>query len=81
MKAQSQRLERIAKLKALLIKANGLGKALNQEKVIAELSCVYGVARRTALEYIDSIVNTGYATMEFEDGEKCIRWRSKQTIE
>ena len=55
------RLARIAYIKGCVAKADAQMSGINKEKLVADMGCSWGVARRTALEYIHNVIESGFA--------------------
>lgn len=74
MKSQTQRINRVNQIKAV-VKAKTLsGEFVSKEKFVARLCCDWGISRRTALEYLDNVTLAGYAEEVQEEGEKILKW-------
>lgn len=54
-----KRRQRIDATKGLIERAQKKGADVDQDKLIATLCIEFGVSRRTAMEYITTLVNSG----------------------
>ncbi len=62
--ANQQRMIRINFIKNLVSQAGNNGLAIDEEKLIYQLGCDYGTARRTALEYLKSLEMSNFLIRE-----------------
>lgn len=63
----ASRKRRLHKFLSILIEAHTLNKLVDKKKLIAMASWKWGLSRRTAVEYINTLVNSGLA--EESNGE------------
>lgn len=69
MTLRTQRKEIMKTIVNTIREARDVQKSISKEKLIALLSVDYGVARRTAVEYIDNLILISVIKCENKDGE------------
>lgn len=60
-KKEVQKLARIAYIKRCIDESERQLSGINTEQLVADMGCSWGVARRTALEYIHNVIESGFA--------------------
>ena len=62
-----KRQSRLKQIEASVNKANAEGRVIDREKLVATTCMQFGCSRRTALEYINTLVNAGRISLEVEN--------------
>jgi len=64
---EEKRIYRVGVIKNWINDAQNKGNAIDKEKLIATASLEFGVSRRTALEYINTLIHSGSVTLEYAE--------------
>lgn len=73
MAKPKERMKRLREILEIVKKISKKGEAVSKEKLIARLGFEWGISRRTALEYIDTLVKGEYIIEEMEVGERILK--------
>ena len=73
-KDRYQRVNRIEKIKEILRESKERGVLISKERLVAGLCCDWGMARRSVVEYVNLIINAGFANESKMDNETIVIW-------
>ena len=65
-KLQEKRQQRVRRIRQAVKQASDMGEAVYKDKFIAKLSIEWGIARRTALEYLKELIDAEIISEERE---------------
>jgi hypothetical protein len=61
---EQKRISRMSSIKRWINDAKEQGKTIDKEKLIATICLEFGTSRRTSLEYINTLINSGSVALE-----------------
>ena len=61
---EQKRISRMSSIKRWINDAKEQGKTIDKEKLIATICLEFGTSRRTSLEYINTLINSGSVSIE-----------------